>query len=273
MVVVDPAAELAPRDIVARAVFAEVTSGRGAFLDCREAIGPKFPHEFPTVYAHARAAELDPVTDLLPVAPAQHYHMGGVRTDQHGRTEVPGLWAVGEVAATGLHGANRLASNSLIEAVVFASRAAKAIAATTTGAGLRSAPLEAIGRRESGDSGRHAAAAEELRRLMSERVGVIRDARGLTQATTRLGEIEAVAEAAGDPVLADMSLAARFVATAALQRRESRGGHFRSDYPETEAIARHSMLTLAELNRAASRRGAGAAPRPAQCDNAAAGLR
>ena len=110
-------------------MFAEIAAGRGAYLDCRESIGARFPEAFPTVYAHARNAGLDPVRDVLPVAPAEHYHMGGIATDEHGRTTVAGLWAVGEVASTGLHGANRLASNSLLEAVVFGARVAADIAA------------------------------------------------------------------------------------------------------------------------------------------------
>ncbi len=93
-----PDAELAPRDVVARAVFREIAAGRGAFLDCRQAIGARFPEAFPTVYERCRAAGLDPVTQPLPVAPAEHYHMGGVQTDEWGRTSVPGLWAAGEVA-------------------------------------------------------------------------------------------------------------------------------------------------------------------------------
>ena len=104
-------------------------AGRGAFLDCRQAIGGRFPEAYPTVYAHCRAAGIDPVTDLIPVAPAAHYHMGGIATDMTGRTSVEGLWAAGEVASTGLHGANRLASNSLLEAVVLGGRVADDIRA------------------------------------------------------------------------------------------------------------------------------------------------
>jgi L-aspartate oxidase len=125
MPAIHPDAELAPRDIVARGVFAEIAAGRGAFLECRTAIGAAFPERFPTVTAACRAAGIDPVTDLIPVAPAEHYHMGGVATDAEGRTTLPGLWAAGEVACTGLHGANRLASNSLLEAVVFGARIAQ----------------------------------------------------------------------------------------------------------------------------------------------------
>ncbi len=125
-------AELAPRDVVARGVFAEIAAGRHAFLDCRAAIGKRFPVAYPTVYAHCRAAGIDPITELIPVAPAAHYHMGGIATDMRGRTSVAGLWAAGEVASTGLHGANRLASNSLLEAVVLGARVATDIKTLVT---------------------------------------------------------------------------------------------------------------------------------------------
>ena len=117
---IDPAAELAPRDIVARGVFASIAAGKGAFLDARAAVGAEFAARFPTVYASCIAAAIDPVTTPIPIAPAAHYHMGGVATDARGRTWLAGLWAAGEVASTGVHGANRLASNSLLEALVFA---------------------------------------------------------------------------------------------------------------------------------------------------------
>ena len=114
MLAIDPRAELSPRDIVARGVFAEIKAGRGAYLDCRTEPGARLAEAFPTVYAFCKEAGLDPTHDLLPVAPAAHYHMGGVATDVNGRTSVAGLWAAGEVASTGLHGANRLASNFMV---------------------------------------------------------------------------------------------------------------------------------------------------------------
>src|SRR5262249_39320082 len=122
-----PDAELAPRDVVARGVFAEIAAGRGAFLDARTAIGAEFPELFPTIYRSCIEAGVDPVRDLIPVAPGAHYHMGGVATDARGATSLEGLWAAGEVACTGVHGANRLASNSLLEAIVFAARVAEDI--------------------------------------------------------------------------------------------------------------------------------------------------
>jgi L-aspartate oxidase len=119
-----PLAELAPRDVVARAIHRRLAAGEGVFLDARVAIGDRFPERFPTVFQAARDAGLDPRREPLPVVPAAHYHMGGVVTDERGRTSLPGLWACGETAATGVHGANRLASNSLLEALVFGARVA-----------------------------------------------------------------------------------------------------------------------------------------------------
>jgi L-aspartate oxidase len=146
-------AELAPRDVVARAVYREVMSGRGAFLDCR-ALGNTLVEHFPTVVAAARTAGIDPVREPIPVAPAAHYHMGGILTDASGRSTVDGLWACGEVASTGAHGANRLASNSLLEAVVFGARVAKDIASSSRPMSLKAArhepPASAAGAREDG---------------------------------------------------------------------------------------------------------------------------
>src|SRR5690606_16879094 len=100
-------AELGPRDIVARAIFREIEAGRGAFLDARAALGARFPEAFPTVYKSCRALGIDPVREPIPVAPAAHYHMGGIHVDARGRSSIEGLWACGEVASTGMHGANR----------------------------------------------------------------------------------------------------------------------------------------------------------------------
>jgi len=255
---IDARAELSPRDIVARGVFAEIAAGRGAFLDCRTAIGARFAQAFPTVYSHCRTAGIDPATQLIPVAPAAHYHMGGIATDERARTSVSGLWAIGEVAATGLHGANRLASNSLLEAVVFAARAAKDIRSLDRN--TRRAPtveIECVTAPLKNVSTDRAAMIARLRRVMSEHVGVERDAAGLTKAIGILQEIEAHADA--DRVLANMALAARFIAGSALLREESRGAHDRSDFPDTDPeLATRSFLTLADLDHI------GALPEPAQ---------
>lgn len=247
-----PDAELAPRDIVARGVFAEIAAGRGAYLDCRKAIGADFVRRFPTVYGYCQQAGLDPTRDLLPVAPAAHYHMGGVATNLDGRSSIEGLWSVGEAACTGLHGANRLASNSLLEAVVVAARTAADIARLAEGS-RNLGPVEprrlADGAKADRDARKELI--EDIRGTMSECVGVIRDRSGLRGAFNSLTNIERIAE--NDSQLSNMSLAARFIAGAALMRKESRGAHFRSDHPERKSRAQHSLLTLADLDEMADR--------------------
>lgn len=240
----DPAGELAPRDIVARGVFAEIAAGRGAFLDCREAIGAGFPQMFPTVYGHCRAAGIDPVTQPIPIAPAAHYHMGGVATDLAGRTTLEGLWAVGEVASTGLHGANRLASNSLLEAVVLGARVADDIGRLVSPSAVRpiaktyrtttERPLDAV---------RRARLILQLRQTMSDHVGVVRTGSGLEFALATLREIGD--DAGDDALVTNMALAAEIITGSALLRTESRGAHFRSDFPDpVEALAHRSAVTL-----------------------------
>jgi L-aspartate oxidase len=231
-------AELAPRDIVARAVQIERAAGRGAYLDCRGALGKHMPDHFPTVYAACAAAGLDPATDLIPIAPAAHYYMGGVATDGHGRTSVAGLWAIGEVACTGLHGANRLASNSLLEAVVMAARAAENI--TGSGTVVRSVMPPAEGPLYSPQID-----PERLRALeetMTAHVGVVRSAAGLR---TALRFIETLASDADiHSPLGTMAETARLMTVCAFYREESRGAHYRSDFTETSGEARRSMITL-----------------------------
>ncbi len=169
--------------------------------------------------------------------------MGGVSTDADGRTSVPGLWACGEVASTGVHGANRLASNSLLEAVVFAAR----VAADIDGLDLSEAPP--IGQDNMAQhllpTGDHEAATiEQLRAIMGTHVGVIRSADGLKQAISELDALERGQR--NSALLGNMFLVARLIATAALNRAESRGGHFRSDFPEANpALAHRSYLALA----------------------------
>jgi L-aspartate oxidase len=254
MLDVDPRGELAPRDVVARTVFSEIAADRGAFLDCRASIGERFPKEFPNVYALCRSAGIDPARELIPVAPAAHYHMGGIATDARGRSSVPGLWAVGEVASTGLHGANRLASNSLLEAVVFADRAAADIRHMATA--TRPAPrtkLQRIGSIASSDPAVRDPLVQRLRRTMSDHVGVVRNAQGLRKAIAVLRDIER--QAGNDRVLANMALAARFIAAGALLREETRGAQARSDFPESvPALASRTFLTLDDIDDVGTRR-------------------
>jgi L-aspartate oxidase len=225
-------AELAPRDVVARAIHRQHATGAGAFLDAREAIGAEFPEAFPTVFAACMSAGLDPRVEPIPVAPAAHYHMGGIVTDSEGAASLEGLYAAGECACTGVHGANRLASNSLLEATVFGRRAGAAARdhAAAKGAIAASSPLPDL-------------PAEDLQRLrgaMSRDAGVIRDRAGLSRL---LGEIGALKDRSGPcPPL----VAAGLVAAAALGRKESRGGHFRSDFPVMASPARRTFTTLAE---------------------------
>ncbi len=219
-----PDAELAPRDVVARAIHAEREAGRGAFLDARQAIGANFPHEFPGVFAACMAGGIDPRVQPIPVAPACHYHMGGVATDADGRTSRAGLFAAGECAATGVHGANRLASNSLLEAAVFGARTGRAAAAEAD-PGTRVEPSQVVPVLPD-------TALAALRHAMSRDAGVVRDAQGLARL---IGEIAAL-EALHGP--APALVAARLVAVCALQRTESRGAHFRSDAGATLSPAR-----------------------------------
>jgi len=216
-----PDGELAPRDIVARAVHRADQSG-GAFLDARTAIGDHFPAEFPTVFASCMSQGVDPRTQPMPVAPAAHYHMGGIRTDISGHTSLPGLYAVGECACTGVHGANRLASNSLLEAAAFGERIGIAAIASLPES---FAPDTAAAIRPALPPSLDAADLQALRDAMAREAGVVRNEAGLTRLLALISQLDTRYPGA----LALVS--ARLIATCALHRRESRGSHYRSDYP------------------------------------------
>jgi len=235
-----PLAELAPRDIVARGVFAEIAAGRGAFLDARAALGTCFAEKFPTVHASCLAAGIDPAKQPIPVAPAAHYHMGGIAVDAQGRSSIEGLWAGGEVSSTGAHGANRLASNSLLEAVVYAARIAEDIAGRAISAPTRLLVESPAPR----DTALPALSEKTLRAMMTSHVGVIRDGDRLAEAVRAFAKLE---REAGSLALRNMATSALLVAASAWTRRESRGAHYRSDHAtETTALAHRTMTMLAK---------------------------
>ncbi|MFZ9629924.1 MAG: FAD-binding protein, partial [Ilumatobacteraceae bacterium] len=238
-----PDGELAPRDVVAKAITRHRLAGHRTFLQIGPALQAEFAHHFPTVLASCLRHGVDPRRELIPVSPAQHYHMGGVATDLDGRTDVPGLFAAGEVAATGTHGANRLASNSLLEALVFGARAGHAAhdhhlsgtATTSTGRDVR---FEALRH----DTELSATTITELRHLMWRSVGILRDGDGLAAAATRFDALD-------HPSLTvearNMVLAARRITRAARARTERRGAHQRLDHPDAESTwACHLDLAL-----------------------------
>jgi len=240
-------AELAPRDVVARATFREVHSGRGAFLDCREAIGENFAEKFPGLSEICAQAGIDPVHEPIPIAPAAHYHMGGVLSDANGRTTVDGLWACGEVACTGAHGANRLASNSLLETVVFGARIAEDISSFAPHLGVPARKLQPWPESRTTDLDMVfiEKMVKQLRRTMTHNVGVVRDSDGLKKA---LSDIARLTQNDIPLAVRNWALTAKFIAAGALQREESRGSQFRNDYPEArQEWARHSTLKLNDL--------------------------
>jgi len=225
-------AELAPRDVVARAIASEMrTDGADhVSLDCR-GLAVDVATRFPSIYAFCRGQGLDMATDPIPVAPAAHYLMGGVRTDTWGRTTVPGLYACGEVACTGVHGANRLASNSLMETVVFGKRVVEDITRGYNGTALPAGESEPAGLRGGMPPDRAA-----LQRLMWECGGIERSgddlARALREVTTWPTEKPGASRESHE--LRQMSLIAELTLRAALHRTESRGAHFRRDCPERD---------------------------------------
>ena len=223
-------AELAPRDVVAREIFRERKRGGRVFLDATH-MGGAFTERFPGIHALCMARGIDPTTDPIPVTPAAHYMMGGIVTDLAGRSSMPRLYACGEVARTGVHGANRLASNSLLEGLVFAERVARDL--------LETPPLGALPPETDWivpvleDRGAAQVAADAIRSVMWDTVGISRTAVGLRKGSEALAGIEARLPAGATEEL-NLVQTARLITDAALLRRESRGGHFRSDFPRAK---------------------------------------
>ncbi|MCV2879017.1 L-aspartate oxidase [Sedimentimonas flavescens] len=241
MLAVHELAELAPRDIVARAVYLERQAGREPALDTRAVLGDEVLTRFPAVAEACKRAGIDPVSQPIPVAAAAHYHMGGVDTDHEGRASLDNLWVCGEASSTGLHGANRLASNGLLEALVYAR-----ICALGIGKALGApAPADLVTLSfPPGTEAIDEAAVACLRHAMTDGVGVVRDAEGLTDTLRVIAGIEAEATSES---MRNMTATATLIAAAALRRRESRGGHYRSDYPQADpAQAERTHMTLAE---------------------------
>jgi L-aspartate oxidase len=232
-------AELAPRDVVARAIFREQRRHR-VYLDARK-LGRGFAKRFPGIFALCKARGIDPRKDLIPVTPAAHYMMGGVVTDLSGRSSMPRLYAVGEVARTGVHGANRLASNSLLEGLVFAERVARDLAGV---APLKKAPaVKKWTVPKLVDRGAAQVAADRVREVMWQYAGIARVAKGLRTAMVELAEIEERLPEGATEELNLVQTAQRIV-EGAMRRKESRGGHYRSDFPRAKSTWRGRHIEL-----------------------------
>ena len=237
----EPAGDLASRDLVSRAIVKEMQrTGAPVFLSMAHLDAAYVRSRFPTITRVCRQAGFDLATDRIPVSPAAHYLMGGVQTDLHGRTSVDGLFAAGEAACTGLHGANRLASNSLLEGLVFGARAADAMKGTMTRAVL-AGPVESYCQ---GSSDAALPAASDVRDLMWRQAGLVRSEDSLRPAVAQLTAWREAVARARDWTHADRELrrvaslatVGLLIARAALRREESRGGHFREDFPRRDDI-------------------------------------
>ncbi|MBT2471689.1 L-aspartate oxidase [Streptomyces sp. ISL-66] len=257
-------AELAPRDIVAKGIMRRMQEQgtQHMYLDARHFGARMWEQRFPTILAACRSHGIDPVTEPIPVAPAAHYASGGVRTDLHGRTTVPGLYACGEVACTGVHGANRLASNSLLEGLVFAERIADDIiarAAPGTVPAGPAVPVPATGPLQPAE------ARYEIQRIMTDGAGVLRSAESLRRAAAALEALYATAagelETRGKTAVpgtetweaTNLLCVARVLVAAAQQRAETRGCHWREDHPDRDDAhwRRHLVVRLSEAERRA----------------------
>lgn len=260
---VHPDSELAPRDVVAQAIWRKIACGRKIFLDLRPVMERDGENRFPTVFDICRKVGLDPYREAIPVAPVAHYHMGGVATDAVGRTDVPGLWACGEVACTGVHGANRLASNSLLEGIVFGARVARDL----TGGPAPAEPVAAVPDAPALPvlpAGAVEVHRRNLNDLLYRGAGVVRDRDGMVSSLRGVAEIETAfgntswTSAVADPGLVrptvelmNLATVAKAVLVSALGREESRGAHLRADFPGAAPTVARQHLTLKAIERRA----------------------
>jgi L-aspartate oxidase len=253
----DPGGDLAPRDRVSRAIERETQrTGHPVYLSLQH-LDPDFVHaRFPLVTDTCRAAGLDLARERIPVGPAAHYLMGGVETDLDGRTSIPGLFAAGEVACTGVHGANRLASNSLLEGLVFGARAGRAM---TLGERSRHETGSTAVPRPERAAAAFGIAEHEVQALMWRHAGLFRDEQGLHRALSTLEELWRDLQGRNGPAgaldlgtwrLVSLVTLGRLIVRAALRRTESRGGHYRTDYPERDDI--HWKRRVGERRRSSA---------------------
>ena len=245
-------AELGPRDVVARAIRRRQQAGRRVFLDASAAVGEAFPERFPTVWDSCRQHGIDPRRQPIPVTPAAHDAMAGIAVDGAGRSSLPGLWACGEVTSTGVHGANRLASNSLLEALVFGARVADDLSGVeaprlisrrgeTEVVWREPGPADRLPRRGTSRRIPAADAQDEIRRVMWRHVGLERDRAGLETALDATAEIGRRLSPRPSEARNLLTLS-RLVTAAALAREESRGSHLRSDFPDPREELRHRLF-------------------------------
>ncbi|MFZ0139746.1 MAG: FAD-binding protein, partial [Aeromicrobium sp.] len=246
---VHPDAELAPRDVVARGIAAQMArqKGKPVRLDATALGGEFLATRFPNIDAASRAQGFDWGEQPIPVTPAAHYYMGGIRTDEWGRTSVPGLYAVGEAACNGLHGANRLASNSLLEGAVYGTRVVEALGLPATPDDFGTdwtEPLAVDLGDTATDDDAESLTRDDLQQLMWDAAGLSRNGDDLTRAAARLASwrMPAVSDAKSAED-ANLLVVARAVVASAAARKESRGGHYRTDFPDPDpAQARHSAV-------------------------------
>ncbi len=235
-----PDAELAPRDVVSRAIDSELrkTGARCAFLDASGIPADRLRARFPTICRFLADYGIDATRDPIPIAPVAHFMIGGVRTDLDGRTSLPGLFACGEVASTGVHGANRLASNSLLEGIVFGERVVHALAAPAGGGPKRPRHLLELGAVKGEGRNDSREVIDRIRTILWEKVGIVRSGPALASAAQELEGMLGRAEPGPDDGLpgtaANAAVAALLIARSALARQESRGAHYRSDFPRPD---------------------------------------